>query len=243
MRLPRLCPAGIPAHITQRGHNRQICFASTRDFATYSRFLAEAADRFHISIHAWVFMTNHVHLLATPALDGDISRMMQVLGRNYVCYFNKAHQRSGTLWEDRFHSCVVESAGYLLQCYRYIELNPVRAGIVVAPADYHWSSYHSNALGCPSSLVTPHAEYLGLGVDPPTRMKAYRALFEYALDDQLVQDLRTATRQNLALGTGTFMNKVEASTARRVRSGKAGRPRNLSPTPILKFDSDTDFRL
>ena len=137
-RLPRICPAGVPLHLMQRGHNRQVCFASATDYATYAHYLHTAACRFKVSIHAWVFMTNHVHILATPLQADSISKLMQVLNRNYVCYYNNAYRRSGTLWEGRFKSCLVESRHYLLHCYRYIELNPVRAGMVESPADYGW---------------------------------------------------------------------------------------------------------
>ena len=126
-RLSRLCPAGVPQHIIQRGNNRQACFAPDQDMAAYAHWLAEAAEKYQVSIHAWVFMTNHVHLLVTPSSKDGISKMMQTLGRQYVRYFNYIYQRSGTLWEGRFKSCVVDAEDYLLICQRYIELNPVRA--------------------------------------------------------------------------------------------------------------------
>jgi len=128
-RLPRLCLSGIPQHIIQRGNNRQICFASNEDFAAYAYWLNEYSAKYEIAIHAWVFMTNHVHLLVTPGTTDGLSKMMQSLGRQYVRYFNYTYRRSGTLWEGRFKSCVIEAENYLLSCQRYIELNPVRAGI------------------------------------------------------------------------------------------------------------------
>lgn len=222
-RLPRLCPPGLPLHVMQRGHNRQACFTSVNDFATYAHGLIECSRRYLVLVHAWVFMSNHVHLLLTPLSGGSVSRMMQTLNRNYVCYFNSTYQRSGTLWEGRFKSCMVESTNYLLCCYRYIELNPVRAGIVKHPADYTWSSYRSNALGLDSKLLTPHEEYLRLGPDPDSRLGAYRALFQNSIDPDLVQDLRESTHGNLAFGSEHFKEEAEAAFGRRLRPQPPGR--------------------
>jgi REP-associated tyrosine transposase len=155
-RLPRLCLPGIPQHIIQRGINRQPCFASKDDFSAYAHWLEKCAKENQVSVHAWVFMTNHVHLLVTPETRDGVSRMMQMLGRYYVRYFNYTYQRTGALWEGRFKSCVVDSEEYLLICQRYIELNPVRAGMVNSPCEYTWSSYKANGLGKPASLWTPH---------------------------------------------------------------------------------------
>ena len=129
-RQPRLCPPNIPQHIIQRGNNRQICFVANEDYAAYAHWLREYAGKSGVKIHAWVFMTSHVHLLVTPADEQAVSILMQNLGRHYVQYFNKVYKRSDTLWEGRFKSCLVQAADYLLQCYRYIEMNPVRAGMV-----------------------------------------------------------------------------------------------------------------
>ncbi|WP_425641970.1 transposase [Marinomonas gallaica] len=134
-RLLRLCPIGIPQHIIQRGNNRQVCFASEDNFIAYAHWLTEYAHQYQVKVHAWVFMTNHVHLLATPMIEGGISKMMQALGRRYVRYFNYTYQRTGTLWEGRFKSCVISAEEYFFICQRYIELNPVRANMVSHPAD------------------------------------------------------------------------------------------------------------
>lgn len=174
-RLPRIGPQGIPQHIIQRGNNQQICFADEGDLACYATCLMDYSVKFTVDIHAWVFMTNHVHLLATPRMANAISTMMQAIGRHYVRYFNRKYQRSGTLWEGRFKSCLVQSNVYFLQCQRYIELNPVRAGMVEDPAHYVWSSYQCSALGKAFDLFTPHPEYLGLGNCPSTRMENYRS--------------------------------------------------------------------
>ena len=155
-RLPRLCLPGIPQHIVQRGTNSQACFGAAGDMGAYAACLNEYARKFNVAIHAWMFMTNHVHLLVTPSSNDGVSRLMQSLGRRYVRNFNHTYQRSGTLWEGRFRSCLVNADEYLLTCQRYIELNPVRASMVARPEDYHWSSYHANGLGLGSRLVSHH---------------------------------------------------------------------------------------
>ena len=172
-RPPRYCPPDIPQHVTQRGNNRADCFLNTLDYAFFIHCLNEASLKSCVDIHAWVLMTNHFHLLATPHRESGLSLMMQDLGRRYVRYFNFVHERSGTLWEGRFKSRMVESSQYLFECYRYIELNPVRAGMVQDPEEYHWSSYASNALGKQSGLITYHPEYMKLGNNPEKRMLNY----------------------------------------------------------------------
>lgn len=144
-RLPRLCLPGVPQHIIQRGNNRQVCFASEEDFIAYAHWLAEYSQKFNVTIHAWVFMTYHIHLLATPTTNNGISQMMQALGRRYVRHFNHTYQRSGTLWEGRFKSCLINASEYFIICQRYIELNPIRANMVNHPDDYKWSSYRFHA--------------------------------------------------------------------------------------------------
>ncbi len=146
-RKPRVSLAGVPEHIIQRGNNRQAIFACDDDMTVYRTWLKDYSEQLGVAIHAWVLMTNHVHILCTPKTSTAISQMMQSVGRRYVQYFNRAYKRSGTLWEGRFRSCLVQEEAYLLQLYRYIELNPVRAQIVDDPADYIWSSYQSNAFG------------------------------------------------------------------------------------------------
>ena len=143
----RICPPGLPVHVVQRGNNRQVCFASDADMKAYANWLHEGSRKFGVDVHAWVFMTNHVHLLLTPHNADAVSRCMQYLGRYYVRYFNYRYHRSGTLFEGRFKSSIVQSHRYLLACQRYIELNPVRAGMVSDPADYTWSSYRAHAFG------------------------------------------------------------------------------------------------
>ena len=221
-RLPRLCMPGIPQHIIQRGTNRQACFASEADFSAYAYWLNDCARKNRVAIHAWVFMTNHVHILATPECRQGVSRMMQTLGRHYVRYFNHTYRRTGTLWEGRFRSCVVSAEEYLLLCQRYIELNPVRAGMVATPEQYAWSSYKANGLGWPSKLWTPHRVYKELGKTTEERTKAYRVLFDNQLDLELINSLRSSCNKGLALGNSKFISEIEALSGRRVTALKRG---------------------
>lgn len=223
-RLSRVCQTGIPLHVIQRGNNRQVCFADTQDFAAYIHWLKEAAKKFEVDIHAWVLMTNHVHLLCTPRTENAISRMMQLVGRQYVRYFNVRYQRTGTLWEGRFKSCLVQEDIYLLQLYRYIELNPVRAGMVAQPADYPWSSYATNAGGKASGLCTPHSLYLALGKKLGEQQANYRALFDQNIEAKLLEEIRQALNKGLAIGNDRFKSEVENLTGRRLTAKKAGRP-------------------
>jgi len=177
-RLPRLCPTDIPQHVIQRGNNRQVCFAAKQDFAVFAGWLDEYAREFSVELHAWVFMTNHVHLLVTPREEAAVSRLMQALGRRYVRYFNREYRRSGTLWEGRYKSCLVQADLYLLNCQRYIELNPVRAKMVSAAGEYPWSSYQAHGLGLVVGMHTPHEIYLAFGADTETRLEAYRRWVE-----------------------------------------------------------------
>lgn len=221
-RLPRICLPGIPQHIIQRGNNRQPCFAAEEDFAAYAHWLDEYARKYEVAIHAWVFMTNHVHLLATPHAEDGISRLMQTLGRHYVRYFNYTYKRSGTLWEGRFKSCVVDEENYLLICQRYIELNPVRANMVESPGQYRWSSYRANGQGKPTQLWSPHRVYQDLGKSPMERARAYRSLFRGHLDEKLLHDIRQATQQGMVLGNDRFKQEIERLSGRRVTILKRG---------------------
>ena len=224
-RLPRFCPAGLPQHIIQRGNNRNICFMGEQDFVAYASWLEEYAIKFAVDIHAWVFMTNHVHLLATQSSQDAVPRMMQSLGRRYVQYFNSTYRRSGTLWEGRYKSSLVQTEQYLLACYRYIELNPVRAGMVNDPAEYSWSSYRCNALGLDASMCSPHGEYLALGKYKLDRLIADRALFNAHLDGELAAEVTSSINKGMALGSECFKDKVEALYGRRVKPAIVGRPR------------------
>ena len=221
-RLRRYCPVGIPQHVIQRGNNRSVCFADDSDMAAYAHFLLEAAVKHGLSIHGWVFMTNHVHLLVTPESDHALSKTMQTLGRRYVCYFNQTYQRTGTLFEGRFKSCIVQESYYLLTCLRYIELNPVRAGMVRDPADYVWSSYRANGLGQSTQLGSPHGQYMALGTSNLERQRRYRALFDSLVDGDLLADVRQSVNQGLAPGSEKFRRQIEALGGRRQSLLKRG---------------------
>lgn len=223
-RKSRISIVGVPEHVIQRGNNRQVIFANDEDMQAYITWLKDAANKFNVQIHAWVLMTNHVHFLCTPQAPAAISLMMQSLGRRYVQYFNRRYQRTGTLWEGRFKSSLVQSEVYLLELYRYIELNPVRAGMVADPADYQWSSYGSNALGKETHLLNFHPLYLSLGATTQQRQAHYRALFKKKVEGKLLEDIRKAANKGLVLGNNRFIDEVEALTGQTLHAKKKGRP-------------------
>lgn len=219
----RYCPAGIPVHIIQRGNDRIDCFRSDKDRGVYMKYLRKAASKYKVNIHAWVLMSNHVHLLATPGRDNSTSRMMQYVGRFYVRYFNKRYDRTGTLWEGRFRSCLVQSERYFLTCQKYIELNPVRAGMVENPADFHWSSHRFNTRIVTSSFCVPHEVYLAMGSTESDRVVAYRELFLETLSAEQLKSIRDATNKELVFGSEGFKNQIER------RSGLLSRPSKRGP--------------
>lgn len=223
-RLPRITPINIPVHIIQRGNNRQACFASDDDHIAYAGWLKDYSQKYGVDIHAWVMMTNHIHLLCTPRQHGGVSSMMQALGRRYVRYFNFVYKRSGTLFEGRYKSCLVQEDDYLLEVYRYVELNPVRAGMVDTPGDYLWSSFQINGLGKKSELCTAHDNYLMLGNTPKERQQNYCNLFLSGSAKQILEHIRTATNKGMVVGNNRFRDEIEALTGRRVREKKRGRP-------------------
>jgi putative transposase len=182
-----------PLHVIQRGNNREPIFFCEEDYRRYRGWLAEAAAEYGCAIHAYVLMTNHVHLLVTPETAESLPRAMQSLGRRYVRYVNAAYRRTGTLWEGRYRAAPIDSEAYFLTSCRYIELNPVRARMVAHPRDYSWSSYAAHARGVSDALVAEHPLYRALGRNAAERQENYRALFRAALDDAFVDDLRAAT--------------------------------------------------
>ncbi|MEZ5501507.1 MAG: transposase [Halioglobus sp.] len=225
-RLRRYCPAGIPQHVIQRGNNRSACFAAETDMAVYASHLHKAASIYGVAVHGWVFMTNHIHLLVTPEHETSLSRTMQHLGRHYVRYFNHKYQRTGTLFEGRFKSCIVQQSRYFLVCQRYIELNPVRAGMVRDPADYVWSSYRSHAFGRATKLWQPHPQYLSLATTGRERQSRYRALFAGHIEGDLLADIRQSINQGMALGSTMFRKEIGERGGRRQELLKRGpRPR------------------
>lgn len=190
---------GYPLHVVARGVNRGACFLEDRDFATYRAWLFEAAARHESQVHAFVLMTNHVHLLLTGRVEGAVSRTMQWLGARYVRYFNDRRLRTGTLFEGRFHASLVQSDRYVLGCIRYIELNPVRAGMVDRPVSYPWSSCAAHALGQPMAGWTPHATYLALATRDAERARAYRQLLDEPMAPALTATIRDRLNGNRVL--------------------------------------------
>ncbi|MFM9968799.1 MAG: transposase [Burkholderiales bacterium] len=223
-RRARIRAPGIPLHVIQRGNNRGACFFADTDRQYYLHHLGRLADEFCCAIHAYVLMTNHVHLLLTPQDAVGASLLMKSLGQQYVQYINRVHGRSGSLWEGRFRASLVQTEAYLLRCHRYIEMNPVRAGMAAHPGEYRWSSYSGNALGRIDLLLTPHVEYLRLGADGPGRQSAYRELLLADEDESELAQIRRAANAGYALGAERFIADIEQITGRRAREGRTGRP-------------------
>jgi putative transposase len=220
----RLEIPGVPLHIVQRGVNRGACFFNDVDRRYYLKLLGKFAARRNCVVHAYVLMTNHVHLLVTPGVTGAAAALLQDLGRSYVRVINSIHGRTGTLWEGRFKSCLVVSESYFLTCQRYIELNPVRAGMAQCAEDYPWSSHRHHALGDPDRVVSAHDCYLRLGDDASQRCSAYRALFDCSVDSDTLQRIRVAVNTGTALGSGDFIARIGASVGRTVGAPIRGRP-------------------
>ncbi|MEK6749130.1 MAG: transposase [Pseudomonadota bacterium] len=224
-RLPRYNLPGQPQHVILRGNNRSNIFVSDADYRYYKACLKDAVERHGCAIHAYVLMANHVHLLVTPEREDGIGKVIQSVGRRYVQYFNYLQKRTGTLWEGRYKSTLIDSEKYLLTCSRYIELNPVRAQMVAHPRQYPWSSYRSHAEGKEDNLVTDHARYLALGKKSETRQLAYRALFKAHIDERTLQDIRNATNKGWALGNARFLEEITAAANRRAMPLPKGRPK------------------
>lgn len=223
-RRSRFFPLGMPVHVVQRGNNRQICFASNEDMAAYANWLFEGAQKYGLEIHAWVFMTNHVHLLVTPRSENAISLCMQYIGRYYVRYFNYRFRRTGTLFEGRFKGHLVQSDQHFLECCRYIELNPVRAGMVTEPAEYIWSSYATHTAGQRTRMWTAHPEYLSLGTTETIRQNVYKNQFEAELGKDVLDKIRLAVNTGFVLGNENFRRQVEELSGVPQTFLKRGRP-------------------
>jgi putative transposase len=217
-RAPRLELAGVPLHVIQRGNNRAACFHGDADRRLYLDCLGDAASRHGCALHAYVLMSNHVHLLVTPGAAGAVAAMMQSVGARYVRLFNDTHERTGTLWEGRYKSCLVDSETYLFACHRYIELNPVRARLVAEPLAFRWSSHAHYRLGAPNPLVTPHPMFEAMG------RQAFVELCRAPLPDEAVKRIRESTQKGWAVGSEAFVDRVEAALGRSVRPAKRGRP-------------------
>jgi len=224
-RRPRIHLPGVPVHLVQRGHNRDACFFSDDDYFAYQHWLGEALKDSGCALHAYVLMTNHVHLLLTPSEAESVPKLVISLGRRYVQYINKTYRCTGTLWDSRYKSSLVQAETYLLQCQRYIELNPVRAGMTDDPALYRWSSYRANALGQLDALITPHEVFCRIAGNDAERQAAYRALFRHELDEEAIADIRLALAQGQPLGGGRFLDTIERMTGQRRETKPRGRPR------------------
>ena len=215
---------GIPQHVIQRGNNREPYFYSAEDYHRYLNDLKQSANKYNCQIHAYVLMTNHVHLLVTPFEENGVSQMMQALGRRYVKYFNNTYERAGTLWEGRFKSSLIDSEMYLLTCMCYIELNLVRAKMVAHPGDYMWSSYRENAQISKTGFISCHPVYTSLGDTDDERQFVYRALFQRYMDNDTIHKVRDALNHELVLGRSYFKDKIEEMTNRKTRLEKPDRP-------------------
>lgn len=223
-RLPRLIIPGQPHHVIQRGAGQQSVFLDDADHQRFLRHVKEGARQFKVAIHAYVLMSNHFHLLVTPEDATGLARMMQWVGRYYVPYFNLKYGRNGTLWQGRYRTAVIDSERYFLLCSRYIELNPVRAGLVASPENYAWSSYRHHAGLAPDSLITEHPLFWALGNTPFAREAAYRHLIEQALSAKDMTALTEATLKGWAIGSPQFKQTLEKQAGQRVAPVKRGRP-------------------
>ncbi len=216
---------GMPLHIVQRGHNRESCFFVDNDYSSYLHWLGEALGETECELHAYALMTNHVHLLLTPKRAEAIPKLIISLGRRYVQYINRSYRRTGTLWDSRYKSSLVQAETYLLVCQRYIELNPVRAEMVEDPANYRWTSYRCNGLGQSDVRLTPHPLYLALARDAENRREIYRGLFRAHLDHAAINDIRLALNQSQPMGDSRFHATIEKMTGIRREAKPRGRPR------------------
>jgi len=235
-RLPRLSVPGVPQHIIQRGNNKQACFYDEKDYKVYLDKLKEYSIKYEVEVHAYVLMTNHVHLLMTPKESGGVSRLIQALGRYYVRHFNQTYERTGTLWEGRFKSTLVDSERYFLTVSRYIELNPVRAGMVKHPAEYPWSSFRFNAVGKAIKLIKPHSCYLSLGKSKKARREAYHALFDQIIPDYTLREIRDSINKAWVLGDDGFKKQIETQTGRRASPLMRGGDRKSKKYKVNKIN-------
>jgi putative transposase len=240
-RQPRLELPGVPLHVIQRGNNRGLCFLDDADRRLYLRCMSDASVRHKCAIHAYVLMPNHVHLLVTPQATGGVAAMMQDVGRRYVRIYNDEHDRTGTLWEGRYKSSLVDTETYLMTCHRYIELNPVRAGLVEDPRTYRWSSHRHYVLGVDDPLVARHPIFNRLGDNPMNRREAFKELFREAIEKDLIERIRATTNQGWALGSDAFLDQVENISGRLVRPSKRGRPSKPADTESAAADDSSEM--
>ncbi len=223
-RKPRFIIPGVPVHLVQRGRSKKPVFYQYNDYLVYLQRLKEAAERYQCQIHAYVLMTNHIHLLVTPEEKQGISAMMQYVGRQYVPYINKTYGGSGSIWDGRYKANLVQDEAYLLTCMRYIELNPVRASMVKSPQQYPWSSFHRNGMGRVDPLVLPHRLYRSLGNTERSRQMAYLALFKAHIGENKLSSIRKACQTGTPLGNEFFRREVETELGCKVGQARRGRP-------------------
>jgi putative transposase len=234
-RHPRLVVPEVALHVHPRGNDRQDCFRQDADRLVYLSMLREAAPHRRCAIHAYCLMTNHVHLLLTPQDAEGCALLMRDVGRAYAAYFNRRYGKTGALWERPFRSCLVDSSDYVIACYRYIERNPVRAQMAPSPGAYPWSSYLGNAALRADPLLTPHCDYLALGLQADTRGRAYVQLLNERDGDEFARQLREATEFGYPLlGEGLRAQLEEQGV--RLERGKAGRPAEAIAQPDEEAD-------
>jgi len=239
-RLARLAVANYQHHILQRGNDNRVIFQDADDIALFRKVLLEGSRKYEVAIHAYVFMPTHFHLLVTPKTDDGIGKMMQWIGRHYVPYFNKKVQRVGTLWQGRFKSLVIESAEYFLLCSRYIETNPVRAGLAQSPMDYADSSCLHHIGQRIDNLITDHPLYWNLGNTPFQREVAYRELLEQALTLRQINEFTTASLKGWPVGSSHFKVGLEKQASRRIAPLKRGRPRTKKVLVDDEVESESE---
>lgn len=240
-RQARFIVPDIAFHVVQRGHNRNACFRHETDYLVYLANLRDLLARAACALHAYCLMTNHVHLLLTPSSAHGCATLMRNLGQRYAQYFNRRYKRSGSLWEGRYRSCLVDSAPYVLACYRYIERNPVRAEMVPSVASYRWSSFQGNAGGALNKLLTPHAEYVALATGDEARYCAYRELLDAADDPGFLAAIREATEGGLALVSERLRVQLEAQTGRRLEHKKPGPVPARESSAMETLTAELDF--
>ncbi|MEY4978345.1 MAG: hypothetical protein RLZZ352_615 [Pseudomonadota bacterium] len=230
-RLPRLTVPGYAHHVIQRGNNRQPIVRDDADREVLLNLVMENAQKYRVALHAYVLMDNHFHLLLTPETEDGVPQMMQALGRRYVRYFNDTHQRSGTLWEGRYKSTLVQTEAYLLACMAYIDLNPVRAGLVAQAADYRWSSHRHYVGSVQDRRLSPHALYWGLGNTPFAREAAYAEWVRNGLAAPQTARITDTALRGWALGDAGFVQNLQSQTPRRVTQARPGRPFSRQDEP------------
>jgi putative transposase len=232
----------VALHVVQRGHDRRDCFLHDTDYLVYLANLRNLLPGTGCALHAYCLMTNHVHLLLTPSAEDGCARLMRNLGQRYVQYFNRRYERSGTLWEGRFRSCLVDSSLYVVACYRYVELNPVRAGMVQSPSEYRWSSHEGNAGRVSNNLLTQHSEYLALASEEQTRHLAYQGLFSSGDEPAFLAAIRDATNGGFALVGERLKSSLPADQLRRLQRRPPG-PRAKSAPKQDDFSGELELEL